>query len=78
MVFELIAEEGTPLSMTEREGILSDIVDEVFGLGPLEPLLRDPTISDILVNTYKNVYVERNGKLEKYPTTFQDDKHRCG
>jgi pilus assembly protein CpaF len=75
VVFELIAEEGTPLSMTEREVILSDIVDEVFGLGPLEPLLRDPTVSDILVNTYKNVYVERNGKLEKYPTTFQDDKH---
>jgi len=48
---------------------------EVFGLGPLEPLLRDPTVSDILVNTYKNVYVERNGKLDKLPTTFQDDKH---
>ena len=75
VVFELISEEGTPLSMTEREVILSDIVDEVFGLGPLEPLLRDPTISDILVNTYKNVYVERHGKLEKHPTSFQDDKH---
>ena len=44
--------------MTEREQILSDVLDEVFGLGPLEPLLRDPTISDILVNTYKQVYVE--------------------
>ncbi len=75
VVFELISEEGTPLSMTEREVILGDIVDEVFGLGPLEPLLRDPTISDILVNTYKNVYVERHGKLEKHPTSFQDDKH---
>jgi pilus assembly protein CpaF len=75
VVFELISEEGTPLSMTEREVILSDIVDEVFGLGPLEPLLRDPTISDILVNTYKNVYVERHGKLEKASTSFQDDKH---
>src|ERR687892_2413829 len=63
VVFELSAEEGTPLSMTEREVILSDIVDEVFGLGPLEPLLRDPSISDILVNTYKQVYVERGGKL---------------
>src|SRR5215210_3517650 len=59
LLFELIAEEGMPLSMTEREGILGDVVDEVFGLGPLEPLLRDPTISDILVNTHKNVYVER-------------------
>jgi pilus assembly protein CpaF len=75
VVFELISEEGMPLSMTEREVILSDIVDEVFGLGPLEPLLRDPTISDILVNTYKNVYVERHGKLEKASTSFQDDKH---
>ena len=75
LLFELIAEEGTPLSMTEREGFFSEIIDEVFGLGPLEPLLRDPTVSDILVNTYKNVYVERAGKLERLPTTFQDDKH---
>src|SRR5688500_10825199 len=75
LLFELIAEEGTPLSMTERELILSDVIDEVFGLGPLEPLLRDPGVSDILVNTYKSVYVERGGKLERLPTTFQDDKH---
>ena len=64
-----------PLSMTEREAFFSDVIDEVFGLGPLEPLLRDPGVSDILVNTYKNVYVERAGKLERLPTTFQDDKH---
>src|ERR671920_568138 len=75
LLFDLIAEEGTPLSMAEREGILGDVIDGVFGLGSLEPLLRDPTISDILVNTYKNVYVERQGKLERLPTTFQDDKH---
>src|SRR5687768_1761611 len=75
LLFELIAEEGMPLSMTEREAILSDVLDEVFGLGPLEPLLRDPSVSDILVNTYKSVYVERGGKLEKHPTTFQDDRH---
>ena len=75
LLFELIAEENVPLSMTEREGILSDIIDEVFGLGPLEPLLRDPTISDILVNTHKQVFVERNGLLERAPTTFQDDRH---
>src|SRR3954453_4180178 len=73
LLFELIAEEGTPLSMSERESFFADVIDEVFGLGPLEPLLRDPTISDILVNTYKNVYVERHGKLERLPTTFQDD-----
>src|SRR6186997_3417439 len=75
LLFDLIAEESTPLSMSEREVILSDVVDEVFGLGPLEPLLRDPSVSDILVNTYKSVYVERNGKLEKHATTFQDDRH---
>ena len=75
LLFDLIAEEGMPLSMTEREAILGDVIDEVFGLGPLEPLLRDATISDILVNTYKSVYVERSGKLERLPTAFQDDRH---
>src|SRR4249919_2088901 len=75
LLFDLIAEEGMPLSMTEREGILGDVIDEVFGLGPLEPLLRDPSINDILVNTYKHVYVERSGRLERLPTTFQDDRH---
>src|SRR5215210_4688931 len=75
LLFDLIAEEGIPLSMSERESFFADVIDEVFGLGPLEPLLRDATVSDILVNTYKNVYVERSGKLERLPTTFQDDKH---
>src|SRR5690606_17954689 len=75
LVFELLAEEATPVSLAEREQILVDILDEVFGLGPLEPLLRDPTVNDILVNTYKNVYVERGGVLQKVPTTFQDDRH---
>ena len=75
LLFDLIAEEGMPLSMSERDAILGDVIDEVFGLGPLEPLLRDLTVSDILVNTYKQVYVERSGKLERLPTTFQDDRH---
>jgi pilus assembly protein CpaF len=75
LLFELIAEEGTPLSMSEREAILGDVIDEVFGLGPLEPLLRDPSINDILVNTFKQVYVERSGKLERVAAGFQDDKH---
>src|ERR1700752_1494770 len=75
LLFELIAEEGIPLSMTERESFFPDVIDEVFGLAPLEPLLRDIGVSDILVNTYKNVYVERQGKLERLPPTFQDDKH---
>jgi pilus assembly protein CpaF len=75
LVFELMAEEATPVSMAEREQILSDILDEVFGLGPLEPLLRDPNVNDILVNTYKQVYIERAGVLTKVPTSFQDDRH---
>jgi pilus assembly protein CpaF len=75
LLFDLIAEESMPLSMSERDAILGDVIDEVFGLGPLEPLLRDTSVSDILVNTYKNVYVERSGKLDRLPTTFQDDRH---
>src|SRR5881296_3950038 len=72
---ELLAEQGTPLSLGERETLFGELLDDVFGLGPLEPLLRDPTISDILVNTHKHVFVERNGTLEKVAATFQDDRH---
>jgi pilus assembly protein CpaF len=75
LVLELLSEENAPLSLSEREGLFSELVDEVFGLGPLEPLLRDGTVSDILVNTHKNVFVERGGLLERVPTSFQDDKH---
>src|SRR5947207_4130153 len=75
LVGELLAEEGTPLSLSEREGLLGELLDDVFGLGPLEPLLRDPTISDILVNTHRNVFVERGGVLEKVAANFQDDRH---
>ena len=72
---ELLAEEGTPLSLGERELLYGELLDEVFGLGPLEPLLRDKGISDILVNTHKNVFVERGGQLEKVAANFQDDRH---
>src|ERR1700752_392301 len=72
---ELLAEQNTPLSLGERETLFVEVLDDVFGLGPLEPLLRDPSISDILVNTYKNVFVERKGLLERVTTTFQDNKH---
>jgi pilus assembly protein CpaF len=75
LVSELLAEENTPLSMGERDVLFSEVIDEVFGLGPIEPLLRDPAVSDILVNTYKHVFVERGGQLERVSTTFQDDKH---
>src|SRR5215212_5561410 len=75
LVSTLIAEAGMPLSVTERDAILGDVLDEVFGFGPLEPLLRDKSVSDILVNTYKQVFVERNGKLETVPAAFQDNQH---
>src|SRR5258708_35520862 len=68
---ELLAEEGTPLSLGERETLFIDLRDDVFGLGPLEPLLRDASISDILVNTYKNVFRMRAGQLEQDAANFQ-------
>jgi pilus assembly protein CpaF len=75
LVSELLAEHGTPISLSERETLFGELIDEVFGLGPLEPLLRDPSISDILVNTYRHVFVERGGKLERVDAQFQDNKH---
>src|SRR5256884_7893216 len=57
--------EAVPLSFAERERLAREILDEIFGLGPLEPLLKDPTISDILVNRFDKVYVERGGQLER-------------
>src|SRR5437762_12762687 len=71
---EILGEEGTPISLSERETLFAELLDDVFGLGPLEPLLRDPTINDILVNTHKNVFVERRGVLERVTATFQDDR----
>src|SRR5687768_5996535 len=72
---QLLGEETTPISLSERETLFAEILDDVFGLGPLEPLLRDPSINDILVNTYKQVFVERKGVLERVSASFQDDKH---
>src|SRR5712672_1791298 len=72
---DILAEENTPISLGERETLFVELLDDVFGLGPLEPLLRDPSISDILVNTYKHVFVERGGQLEKVAANFQDDRH---
>src|SRR6266852_1991606 len=74
-VARLIDEEKTPLSLMEKDRIIEEVLDEVFGLGPLEPLLRDPTISDILVTTPRLVYVERAGKLHRTPVEFKDDAH---
>jgi pilus assembly protein CpaF len=72
---ELLAEENAPLSIGERDMLFVELMDEVFGLGPLEPLLRDKTVSDILVNTHQHVFVERGGVLERVPASFQDDRH---
>ncbi len=67
--------ETTPLSLHEREGIIVDVFNELFGLGPLEALLADPETSDILVNRHDQIYVERNGVLEPVDAVFQDDRH---
>ena len=75
LLSQLLAEESAPLNLSERETLFIEVLDDVFGLGPLEPLLRDPGISDILVNTCQYVFVERNGVLERVAATFQDDRH---
>jgi pilus assembly protein CpaF len=74
-VAKLVEEEKTPLSLVEKDRIIEQVLDEVFGLGPLEPLLQDSTISDILVTTPHLVYVERAGKLYRTPVQFKDDGH---
>jgi pilus assembly protein CpaF len=71
----VLAQEGLPLSASERERLVNDVQHELFGLGPLEPLLADPTVSDILVNSHSTIYVERRGKLEWTNIAFKDDEH---
>ncbi len=71
----VLAQEAMPLSTSERERLVKDIQHELFGLGPLEPLLSDPTISDILVNSHNRIYVERRGKIEVTNVAFKDDEH---
>jgi pilus assembly protein CpaF len=74
-IAKLVNEEKTPLSLAEKDGLIEEVLDEVFGLGPLEPLLRDKTISDILVTTPRLIYIERAGKLERTAVQFKDDAH---
>ncbi|MCG6318337.1 Flp pilus assembly complex ATPase component TadA, partial [Vibrio alginolyticus] len=75
-IVQLMADDQThALSAEGRKRVIKQIEDEVFGLGPLEPLLHDSTVSDILVNGPKSVFVERRGKLERTPYTFLDDRH---
>jgi pilus assembly protein CpaF len=75
IVKEIIAEQRVPLNFDEQEKIQADLLDEVFGLGPLEPLLRDAKISDILVNDKDHVFIEKGGLLQRVDTTFRDDHH---
>jgi pilus assembly protein CpaF len=75
VVERLILDESVPMTVVERERVIEEILDEVFGLGPLEPLLKDPSISDILVNGYDNVYIERGGRLVETNIRFKDDAH---
>jgi pilus assembly protein CpaF len=75
VVQDLITQEAVPLNFEERDAVVVQVLDEIFGLGPLEPLMQDPEISDILVNTYKQVYIERHGRLERTDVIFQDDRH---
>ncbi|HTX36969.1 MAG TPA: CpaF family protein [Bryobacteraceae bacterium] len=75
VVEKLILDESLPMTMGEREKLVEEILDEVFGLGPLEPLLKDPTISDIMVNGFDNVYIERAGRVVETNVRFKDQAH---
>ena len=75
IIRELLTKEATPLNERERTQLVADVLDEILGLGPLEPLLKDDTIADILVNTHNQIYVERHGQLEVTPVQFKDEQH---
>src|SRR6059036_253652 len=74
-VEKLLLQENIPMTLPERDRIIEEILDEVFGFGPLEPLMKDPSITDILVNNHNKVYIERRGMLQKTSIQFKDDKH---
>jgi pilus assembly protein CpaF len=75
VVLDLIGQESVPLNFEEREELVKQVLDEIFGLGPIQPLIEDPDISDVMVNTWKSIFIERNGKIEKTDVRFQDDRH---
>ncbi len=75
VTLDLIAQESAPLNFEEREELVKQVLDEIFGLGPIQPLIDDPEISDVLVNTYKQVFIEKHGRLERTDVRFQDDRH---
>ncbi len=74
-VYGFVGEQGVPLSATDRDKVANEVLDEIFGLGPLEPLLNDNSVNDILVNRFDQVYVERRGVLQKTNITFRDNAH---
>ena len=74
-VAEHVATERLPINSQELGEFVEEVIDELTGLGPIEPLLKDPTITDILINSYENVYIERSGQLERVPMRFKDDAH---
>src|SRR5258706_15950673 len=75
LIRTILTEDGIALNTIEYHQLVDEVLDEVLGLGPLEPFLKDPTVNDILVNTHRQVYVERGGKLEPTPARFKDDRH---
>ncbi len=75
IILQLVGEQPVPMSAADRDHVAAEVLDEVFGLGPLEPLLKDSTVSDILVNTFDTVYVERSGVIEKTGVSFRDNAH---
>ena len=75
IILQLVNEQSVPMSSVDRDLLAKEVLDEVFGLGPLEPLLQDAGVNDILVNTYSTVYVERKGVLEKTSVVFKDNAH---
>src|SRR5712672_4535193 len=75
VVERIVGEEGIPMTVAEREKLIEEVLDEVFGLGPLEPLLKDPSISDILVNGFDSIYVERGGRMVETNVRFKDQAH---
>ncbi len=75
VVERLVKDESVPMTVSEREKVIEEVLDEVFGLGPLEPLLKDPAVSDVLVNGYDSVYVERGGRISETNVRFKDHAH---
>jgi pilus assembly protein CpaF len=72
---ELCRQSADLLNLSERERLVNEVIDETFGLGPLEPLMRDPAVTDIMINGFKTAYVERNGRLERVSVAFHDERH---